>query len=255
MKKSILFVLLSLIGTGAFAAGPEVIWAGGSLKVSDEARPGFTAETLVSLGQADSMYLFTEPMLTLTHAELGLNLGAGARVPILSGQAVAGYNLFLDYTGYNSHKRVGTGLEIFYPTVSAHLNFYLPFSDEHGGQEALPGVDLTLGVPIPNAGFISLWPSIYYFDGKDEDNLKGIGLELRVQPTKAVAVSLGGRNDTLQSGKDDNELYAKIEVTIPMKRLGKDLFAFDKGQYPMNINEQMAHRVVRESFITYEKKR
>jgi len=39
-----------------------------------------------------------------------------------------------------------------------------------------------------------------------------------------------------------------------MKRLGKDLFAFDIGEYPRNINAMMDHRVVREQFITYEKK-
>jgi hypothetical protein len=256
MKHSVLtVVILCLMSTLVFAAGPEVIWVGGSMKISDESSPGYTAEALASLGQVDSMYLFTEPMLLLKDGELGLDLGVGTRIPVLSGQAVAGYNLFFDYTSDNNHKRIGTGLEFFHPSFSGHLNFYLPISDDHSGEEALPGLDITMGIPIPDASFISLWPSIYYYDGKDEDNLKGIGLEVRIQPTPAIAVSIGGRNDTLQAGRDSNELYAKLEVTIPMKRLGKDLFAFDMGQYPLDINAQMAQRVVRESFITYEKKR
>jgi len=254
MKRSILTIIACLMCTTVFAAAPQPVWVGGSLKLSDEAKPGYTAETFVSLGQVESMYFYTEPMLLLKNSEFGMDLGFGVRLPILSGQAFAGYNLFLDYTADNNHKRVGAGLELFYPTVSGHLNFYLPFSDEHRGQEALPGLDLTLGIPIPNVGFISVWPSIYYYDGKDQDNLKGIGLEIKAQPTKAISISIGGRNDTIQAGRDDSELYAKFEITIPMKRLGKDLFAFDIGEYPRNINAMMAHRVVRESFITYEKK-
>jgi hypothetical protein len=254
MKRSFLTIIACLICTTVYAAMPEPIWVGGSLKLSDEAKPGYIAETLVSLGQVDSMYLFTEPMLLFKNSEFGLDLGFGVRQPILSGQAIAGYNLFLDYTTDNNHKRVGAGLEVFYPTISGHLNFYLPFSDEHGGQEALPGLDLSLGIPIPNVGFISIWPNIYYYDGKDTDNVKGIGLEIKAQPTQAISISIGGRNDTIQAGRDDSELYAKFEITIPMKRLGKDLFAFDIGEYPRNINAMMDHRVVREPFITYEKK-
>lgn len=256
MKRFVLSFVISicLISTVAFAAAPEPIWVGGGLTLSDEAKPGYIAETFVSLGQVDSLYLFTEPMLLLKNSELGLDLGVGARRAILSGQAIAGYNLFFDYTGDHNHKRLGAGFEIFYPTFSGHLNLYLPFSNDHKGQEALPGLDLTLGIPLPNVGFISLWPSIYYYNGDDQDNMKGIGFEIRAQPTKAITVAVGGRNDAVSSGRDDNELYARFEITVPLKRLGKDLFAFDIGEYPMNINAMMDHRVVRESFITYEKK-
>jgi len=255
MKHGVLTLIVCLFSTAIFAAGPEVIWVGGGMKVSDEAKPGYTAETFISLGQSSSMYLFTEPMILLKNGKLGLDLGVGARLPILSGEALVGYNLFFDYTGDNNHKRIGTGVELFHPNFSGHLNFYLPISDDHDYEEALPGLDLTVGIPIPNASFITIWPSLYYYDGKDNDNLKGMGLEIRVQPVQAVALSIGGRNDTPSAGREDSEIYAKIEVTIPMKRLGKDLFAFDKGQYPVDINTYMDHRVVRESFIAYENKR
>ena len=61
--------------------------------------------------------------------------------------------------------------------------------------------------------------------------------------------------DALSDGEDDNEIFARIDVTFPMKRLGKDLLRFDRGTYPVDIKGQMDQRVVRERFITYEKKR
>ena len=255
MKHYLLTVCFCLMSTIAFSAGPEVIWVGGSMKVSDEVKPGYTAETFISLGQSNNMYIFTEPMILLRNGKLGLDLGFGARQPILSGEAIVGYNLFFDYTGNNNHKRVGTGFEIFHPNFSGHLNFYLPISDDHEWEEALPGVDLTFGIPIPNASFITIWPSLFYFDGRDRADLKGMGIEVRVQPVQAIALSFGGRNDTPTAGRKSSEMYAKLEVTIPMKRLGKELFTFNKGQYPAEINTYMDHRVVRESSIAYENKR
>ncbi|MGC9325580.1 MAG: inverse autotransporter beta domain-containing protein [Desulfomonilia bacterium] len=225
------------------------------MKLSDEARPGYTAEAMVSLGSMDSMYLFTQPMITLKDAKLGVDLGFGGRLPVMSGEAIAGYNLFFDYTDDNEHKRLGAGLEIFYPTFSGHLNVYLPISDDNHGEEALPGIDLTIGIPVPNASFISFWPGFYYYSGRDEDDMSGLSLTMVVKPIQPLAISIGGRNDALQSGRDESELFIKAEVTIPFKRMGKDLFTFDKGQYPLDINAQMDQRVVREYFITYEKQR
>ncbi|HHO74998.1 MAG TPA: hypothetical protein ENN05_01040 [Deltaproteobacteria bacterium] len=255
MKRCFVTLIACFLSTAVFAAGPEVIWVGGGMKVSDEAKPRYTAETLISLGQSNSMYLFTEPMILVKNGKLGLDLGVGARLPIMSGEAIVGYNMFFDYTRDNNHKRVGAGLEFFHSNFSGHLNLYLPISDDHNWEEALPGVDLTLGIPIPNASFISIWPSLYYYDGRDRKDMKGIGLEVRIQPVQAAALIIGGRNDTHTAGREDSEIYAKLEVTIPMRRLGKDLFAFNKGQYPIDINTYMGHRVVRESSIAYENKR
>jgi hypothetical protein len=253
MKKLILAMLFCFCGTSLYAAStPEVIWVGGAWRLSDESAPIFMADTFLSLGQVDSTYLFTEPLVFLKGGEIGLGLGVGARVPILDGQALAGYNVFFDYTTDNYHKRLTTGAEFFYPTFSAHFNAYLPFSDEHNRREALPGIDLTLGIPIPNASFITLWPSLYYYDGRDEDDLKGLGFAVEVKPVRALSVTVGGRNDALESGRDRGEIFVKLQFTLPMERLGEDLFKFEKGEYPLNVNALLDHRVVREPFITYE---
>jgi hypothetical protein len=45
-----------------------------------------------------------------------------------------------------------------------------------------------------------------------------------------------------------------VEFAIPLQRLGKDLFAFNPGEYPLDVRNQMDHRVVREDFITFENK-
>jgi hypothetical protein len=39
-----------------------------------------------------------------------------------------------------------------------------------------------------------------------------------------------------------------------MSRLGKDLWRFDRGKYPVDINSQMDRRVSRERFIAIEKR-
>ncbi|HQO81166.1 MAG: hypothetical protein GXY28_10110 [Bacteriovoracaceae bacterium] len=256
MKKLFLAVFFCLFGTSLFAvSSPEVVWVGGAWRLSDESSPIFMADTFLSLGQMDSTYIFTEPLLILKSGELGLGLGAGARVPVMNGQALAGYNAFFDYTTDNYHKRLTIGGEFFYPTFSAHINAYLPFSDDHDGEEALPGIDFTVGIPIPNASFITLWPGMYYYDGKDEDDMTGLSFVVEAKPVKALSVFIGGRNDALESGRDRGELFVKFQVTIPMERLGEDLFKFEQGQYPLNVNAQLDHRVVREPFITYENKR
>jgi len=254
MKKIILTGILVFISSLCFAAKPQFVWVGGGMEFSDEAGPGYLAETMISLGEYNSIYLFSEPMVTVRGGKLGFDLGAGARTPVLSGEAIAGYNVFIDYTDREDHLRIGAGAEIYHPNFSGHMNVYLPVSDEKGNQEALPGIDLAVGVPIPNFSFVSLWPGLYFYNGNDEDDQKGISFMIQVKPIKVLTMCLGARNDSLSDGNDENEIFARIDVTFPMRRLGKDLFSFDKGTYPLDVRTSMDQRVVRERFITYEKK-
>jgi|GEM_PF-407655 len=254
MRKLFLMVISILISSISFASGPDLVWTGGSLCVSDEDNPGYLAETFVSLGNYNNAYIFTEPMLTLKSGDIGVSVGAGARMPILSGDVLAGCNAFFDYTDDNDHKRIGAGAEIYHHNFSAHTNIYLPLSDRNGREEALAGIDLTVGIPIPRASFISVWPGLYFFNGEDEDDMKGLSLIVKVQPAKAVAINIGARNDALTAGRDESEIFARIDITIPMKNLGMDLFKFAPEKYPIDTSQYMDHRVVRQNFITYEKK-
>lgn len=245
-----------LFSTAAYALEPELIWAGGALRLSDESAPAYMGEAFVSLGTIDTMYVFSDPVVFLKSGDLGVNLGLGVRTTILSRQVIAGYNLFIDYTTDNYHKRLGTGAEIYHPYFSAHANIYLPISDEHDGEEALPGLDLTFGIPMPNAGFITLWPGLYYYNGKDRGDMKGISFAVEVKPMQILSLTFGGRNDALESGRNNRgEIFGKVAVTIPMERLGKDIFKFERGEYPANVNSMLDNRVVREPFITYEHSR
>lgn len=252
MRTVIAAVIFCLVSTMAFAIEPELIWAGGGLKLSNESNPCFTADSFVSLGRLDDMYLFSEPMLTLKGGKLGVDLGVGGRVPVMNGRAIAGYNIFFDYTGYHGHKRVGTGLELYHPNFSGHLNLYIPVSDERHGEEALPGFDLTLGIPIPDASFVSVWPGLYYYSGNDEDDIAGMSLAIRLNPMKPLTISIGGRNDALQSGRDKSEMFFKVEFAFPVQGMGKNAFVFNPGSYPLDVRTQMDHKVMREEFITYE---
>lgn len=250
----LLFVAIAgFFSTAAYALEPELIWAGGALRLSDESAPAYMGEAFVSLGQMDTKYVFSDPVVFLKEGDLGIDLGIGIRTPILARQAIAGYNLFFDYTTDNHHKRLGTGAEIYHPYFSAHANLYLPISDEHKGEEALPGIDMTIGIPMPNASFITLWPGLYYYNGRDRSDMKGMSFAVEVKPMKIMSVTLGGRNDAIESGRNNRgEIFGKLEVTVPMKRLGEDLFRFEKGGYPVNVNSRLDHKVVREPFITYE---
>jgi len=254
MKKLIIVAIFCLAGSVLYAAGPDLIWAGGGIKVSNESNPCYYADSFVWLSQLDSMSLFSQPMLTLRGGKPGIDLGVGGRRPILNGMMLGGGNLFYDYTSDNSYKRFGAGLEVYHPNFSGHMNLYAPVSGEHSGEEALPGIDLTFGVPLPNAPFVSLWPGIYYYAGRDRDNMSGMSIMVQVHPIKPLFVSLGGRNDALQAGRDRSELFFNVEFAIPLQRLGKDLFAFNPGEYPLDVRNQMDHRVVREDFITFENK-
>jgi len=234
--------------------GPDLIWAGGGMKVSNQSNPCYFADSFVFLGQIDETSLFSQPMVTLRGEKLGFDIGIGGRQPMLSGLMLGGGNLFFDYTANHSHERFGAGLEVYHPNFSGHMNFYLPLSGEHDNEEALPGVDLTFDIPIPNAPFVSLWPGVYYYAGRDRENMGGLSMMVQVQPIKPLFISFGGRNDTLQAGKDKGELFFKVELSIPFQRLGKDMFVFNYGKYPLEVRSQMDHRVVREDFITFENK-
>jgi hypothetical protein len=256
MRTFLAAIIFCLVSTTALALDPAFIWAGGSLKLSNESNPCYVADSFFSLGMLDSQYLFSEPMPTLKSGKLGFDLGVGSRVPIMNGHVLVGYNLFFDYSGNHGHKRLGAGLEMFFSNFSGHMNLYLPISGERHEEVALSGIDLTMGIPIPQASFVSVWPGFYFYSGRDEDDMAGMSLAIRVKPLKPLTISVGGRSDTLQSGKDKNEVFAKAECVIPIQSIGKmkDLFVFDAGQYPMDVRSQMDSKVVREEFITYENK-
>ncbi|HPI92505.1 MAG TPA: inverse autotransporter beta domain-containing protein [Deltaproteobacteria bacterium] len=255
MKKLLAVVIFFIMGSATYAASPEFIWAGGGLKISSDSNPCYFADSFILLTQVEAMSLFTQPMVTFRGGKPGFDLGVGGRTPMLNGQIIGGWNLFVDYTSNNSHKRIGTGIEVFHPNFSGHMNLYLPVSGEEDDEEALPGLDLNVGIPIPNAPFLSLWPGFYYYAGDDREDMGGMSMVLRAQPIKPLVVSLGGRNDALQAGRDRSEFFLKVEFTVPFDRIGKDLFAFDVGGYPVDIRNQMDSRVMREEFITFEHKR
>jgi hypothetical protein len=135
---------------------------------------------------------------------------------VLSGQAFVGYNVFADFETDNSQKRVGMGAEFFYPYFSTHVNMYLPFSDAHRRREAVPGVDLTFGIPLPKISFVTLWPGVYFYSCRDRSDMKGVSFTVEARPIKALSLSVGGRNDALISGRNDRgEVFGKVEVIIP----------------------------------------
>jgi len=256
MRKVCLIMLVILaMAPAVYADMPQVVWVGGGAQASDEDRPGYTADTMISLGSYSSLTPFVSPMLTLKHGKVGTDIGLGARMPIFSGQMIAGGNAFFDYTNDNNHRRVGLGAELFHPRFSGHVNTYLPLSDLHSHEEAVAGFDFNLGIPVPNAAFISIWPGFYYYNGHHEDDMKGLSFAVKVQPIEILGITLGARNDAPAAGRDDSEIYARVELTIPMSMLNKDLFSFRKGVYPREIGTQMADRVMREQFIAVEKTR
>jgi hypothetical protein len=254
MRRMILVAVFLLTSSVAMATDPQVVWVGGGAQVSNDDRPGYMADTMISLGSYNSATFFFNPMIILKHSKVGVDVGLGGRLPMFSGEMIGGLNAFFDYTNDQNHRRLGLGGELFHPKFSGHVNVYLPLSDQQGNEEALPGFDFAVGIPVPNASYISVWPGFYYYNGRHEDDLKGISLALQVRPVQALTFILGARNDTPSAGRDDSEIYARIELTIPMSRMGKDLWRFDRGKYPVDINSQMDRRVSRERFIAIEKR-
>ncbi|MRR14124.1 hypothetical protein EG833_01575, partial [archaeon] len=177
MVKRILILagIVSLLSTAAIAASqPELIWASAGLRLSDESAPAYMAETFISVGKLDTMDIFTEPLVYLKGGKLGADLGFGGRLPILAEHAIIGGNVFADLETDNSQKRLSMGGEFFYPYFSLHANMYLPFSDAHNMREAVPGADLTFGIPLPNASFITVWSGAYFYSLRDRHNMKGL---------------------------------------------------------------------------------
>jgi len=254
MRKIWLTISVILAMASAVQADmPQVVWMGGGARVSNEDRPGYTADTMISLGSYGGLTPFVSPMITVENSKVGTDIGLGARMPVFGDQMIAGGNVFFDYTNDNNHRRVGLGAELFHPRFSGHVKAYLPLSDLHGHEEAVAGFDFNLGIPVPNAAFISIWPGFYYYNGHHEDDMRGLSFAITVRPIEVLSFTLGARNDTPAAGRDDHEIYGRIELTIPMSRLGKDLFSFQRGSYPREVNAQMADRVVREQFIAIER--
>ena len=150
MKKLIIVAIFCLAGSVLYAAGPDLIWAGGGIKVSNESNPCYYADSFVLLSQLDSLSLFSQPMLTLRGGKPGIDLGVGGRQPIMNGLMIGGGNLF--YRLYHQITPIRDSapvIEIYHPNFSGHMNLYAPVSGEHGGEEALSGIDLTFGVTPP----------------------------------------------------------------------------------------------------------
>jgi hypothetical protein len=81
MKGWISIVVFLLAGSTVYAEGPDFIWAGGGLKVSDDSNPCYFADAFVLLSQTGSMSVFTQPVATVRGGKPGLDLGIGGRVP------------------------------------------------------------------------------------------------------------------------------------------------------------------------------
>lgn len=256
MRRLVFFVLICLAAlcpARSLAAVPEFIWAGGGLMVSDQSSPGYMADTMISFGTYNSIVFFSDPMLTLRHEKLGISIGAGGRFPMFKGEIIGGVNGYFDYNNDHNHRRFSIGAEAYHKYGSAYFNAYFPTSGLNDGQEALPGFDLNVCIPIPNYAFITIWPGIYYYDGKNEDDLTGGSIKVKAQPIKPLEVYLGFRSDAPESGRKSNEFFAGIDITIPIREFDIDkLIKFYNPKYPIEINSQMDSRVVRERFISYE---
>ena len=72
------------------AAGADVIWAGGSHKMSNNSNPCSFVDAFILLHRLDDMALFTQPALTLKGGEIGFDLGFGGRSPLMNGEIVGG---------------------------------------------------------------------------------------------------------------------------------------------------------------------
>jgi hypothetical protein len=246
------FALLMLCSGNSYAAMPEFVWAGGSIMASDQSRPGYMADTMVFFGTYNSVVFFADPMLTLKHEKLGVDIGGGGRFPVFSGEVIGGLIGYFDYNNDHNHRRFSIGAEAFHKYGECHINAYFPTSGLNDGQEALTGFDIIVGIPIPKYAFLTVWPEYYYFNGKHEDTLSGFGIKLQAQPIKPLQVYLGVRNNAPESGRNDGEVVAGIDITIPISGFDlNSMWKFYNPKYPIDIKTQMDSRVVRERFITY----
>ncbi len=250
--RRILVVLLLLFASPALAA--EIVWLGGGLEISNQTKPLSSFDMFTHLGDVEGITAFSETALTLRGADPGVSLGCGGRMPVMNDEALAGASIFYDYDGVESHQRIGLGGEFFHRDFSLHANVYLPLTRRKGGQEALPGLDVSAMVPIPGYEYLVVRPGLYYYQGQDESSLQGVDLALLFMPLEIMDITLGMRSDALDGGRDDTQVYLKVNVAVPMRKLGRDLLAVNLQSTPWNPFEQMANRVQRERAITFERK-
>ncbi len=255
MRRLIFIFLVCLVfcPVKSFAAMPEFVWAGGGIMVSDQSSPGYMADTMISFGSYNSIVFFADPMLTLRHEKLGVSLGGGGRFAMFSGEIIGGLNGYFDYNNDHNHRRFAVGAEAFQKFGSAYFNVYLPTSGLNDGQEALPGFDFNICIPIPNFALITVWPGMFFYSGKHENDLIGVSIKVKAQPIKPLEVYLGFRSEAPESGRNTGEIFAGIDIAIPITGFDiEKLIKFYNPQYPLEINSQMGSRVVRERFISYE---
>ena len=172
---------------------------------------------------------------------------------MFSGEIIGGINGYFDYNNDHNHRRFAVGAEAFQKFGSAYFNVYLPTSGLNDGQEALPGFDFNICIPIPNLAFITVWPGMFFYSGKHENDLIGVSIKVKAQPIKPLEVYLGFRSEAPESGRNTGEIFAGIDIAIPITGFDiEKLIKFYNPQYPLEINSQMGSRVVRERFISYE---
>ncbi|OPZ60536.1 MAG: hypothetical protein BWY87_00408 [Deltaproteobacteria bacterium ADurb.Bin510] len=244
-------VSMPVIAAKVAKSGAQLCWVGGSLLAADETRPILTADLHAELGDFGGMRCYTQPLVSIQGQDPALSLGLGARLPVLNEQAMAGANLFFDWTGENHHRRLGLGGEFIHRDFAVSLNAYLPFSDRNGREEAIPGFDISVGVPIPGHEFLTVRPGAYYYNGRDEDDVKGLSLSIEAQPVEVLTLVVGARSDSLDNGRNEVQAFAQVRLTWPMRRLGRDIFAFKPAGFDRPC---LTQRVQRESAITVERK-
>lgn len=234
-------------------AAAGVKWVGGGLRISDETKPLYTADLHADLGQAEGIQLFTQPLIGVRGADALVDLGFGGRKAVLNGRAVAGANLFFDWSGDNHQKRLGLGGEYMTKQFSANANLYLPFSERHGGQKAVAGLDASVGVAVPGYEFIAVRPGVYIYNGHQASDMRGLSLALEARPCEALDITVGARSDALDGGRGDAQVFAQIRLTYSMRQLGRDIMRFDRHGALRSQTGLMDARVYRETGIAFER--
>ena len=231
----------------------DVKWVGGGLRISDETKPLYTADLHADLGQVEGVQLFAQPLIGVRGEDALVNLGFGGRTLVQNGKAVAGANLFFDWNGDNHQQRLGFGGEYLTKQFSANANVYLPLSGRHDGQKAVAGLDASVGVPIPGYEFIAVRPGIYFYNGHSASDMRGVSLALEARPCEALDITMGARNDALDGGRGDAQVFAQIRLTYSLRQLGRDIMRFDRHGDLRSQTGLMDARVYRETGIAFER--
>ena len=232
----------------------DLTWVGGSLRTAEETKPLLSADLHAELGNFNGLRIFTQPLVSIQSSDPAFSLSLGGRLPVMNEQAVAGGNIFLDWTSRNHHRRIGLGAEFLHKDFALNVNAYLPFSDTKGREEAIPGLDVSVGVPIPGYEFLSVRPGFYLYNGDDADDVRGVSLAIEARPVEIFDFSLGIRGDALDSGRDEVQAFAQIRLTYPMRRLGRDILNFNQNGFTQVPGPCYSARIVRENQITFERK-